>query len=94
MKLLLTVFLKIPHHVVEIMFVLMVLLLAFNVVQSGVHHTCGRGVMHSVHLPFCWGVEPPTKFSKMERLDQISIFNRGLLGKRGVAFFWVVAVFI
>ena len=44
MKMLLTIFLKIPHHVVEIMFVLMMLLLAFKVVQSGVHHT-------SVHPP-------------------------------------------
>ena len=34
---------------------------------------------HSVHPPFCWGVEPPTRFSKQGRgLDRIL---RGLLGK-------------
>ena len=33
--------------------------------------------------PFCWGVEPPTKFSKRRRLDQISIFRGDLLRKRG-----------
>ena len=44
MKMLLTIFLKIPHHEVEVMFVLlMVLLLVLTVVQSGVHHTCGGG---------------------------------------------------
>ena len=36
-------FLKIPHHFVEVMFVLMVLLLVLIVVHSGVHHTCGGG---------------------------------------------------
>ena len=36
-------------------------------------------------LSFCWGVGPPTKFSKSgEGLDWISIFTGGLLGKRGV----------
>ena len=38
---LLTIFLKIRHRVVEVMFVLMVLLLILIVVQSGVRHTCG-----------------------------------------------------
>ena len=34
--------------------------------------TCSRASVscvltcHSVHPPFCWGVEPPTKFSKRE----------------------------
>ena len=51
---------------------------------------------HSVHpLFFCWGVksggvgvEPPTRFSKSKgRVDRISIFRGGLLGKRGVIFF-------
>ena len=41
MKMLLTIFLKIPHNVIEVMVVLMVLLLALKLVQSGVHHTCG-----------------------------------------------------
>ena len=40
---LLTIFRKIPHHVVEVMFVLMVLLLVLTVVQSGVHHASGGG---------------------------------------------------
>ena len=42
-------------------------------------------VDHIVHPPFCWGVEPPTKFSKKRGggLDRISIFRGGLLGKRG-----------
>ena len=43
MKMLLTIFLKIPHHAVEVMFVLMVLLLVLVAVQSGVHHTCAGG---------------------------------------------------
>ena len=40
---------------------------------------------HSVHsLPFCRGVEPPTKFSKRgEGLDRTSTYRGGLLGKRG-----------
>ena len=32
-------------------------------------------------------VEPPTKLKKGGDLDRISIFRRGLLGKRGVAAF-------
>ena len=43
MKMLLTIFLKIPHNVIEVMVVLMVLLLALKLVQSGVHHTCVGG---------------------------------------------------
>ena len=31
------------HHVVAVMFVLMMLLLVLKIVQSGVHHTFGRG---------------------------------------------------
>ena len=43
MKMLVTIFLKIPHNVIEVMVVLMVLLLVLKLVQSGVHHTCGGG---------------------------------------------------
>ena len=43
MKMLLTIFLKIPHNVIEVMAVLMVLLVALQLVQSGVHHACGAG---------------------------------------------------
>ena len=43
MKMLLTIFLKIPHNVIEVMVVLMVLLLALKLVQSGVPHICGGG---------------------------------------------------
>ena len=43
MTILLTIFRKIPHHVVEVMFVLMVLLLVLTIVQSGVHHASGGG---------------------------------------------------
>ena len=34
---------KIPHNVIEVMVVLMVLLLALKLVQSGVPHICGGG---------------------------------------------------
>ena len=63
MKILLTIFVKIPHNVIEVMVVLMVLLLALKFVQSGVYHACVGG--HDiVYTPsFCWGegggVEPP-----------------------------------
>ena len=56
MHMLLTIFLKIPHNVIEVMVVLMVLLLSLKLVQSGVHHTCGEG--HDIvwiPIPFCWG---------------------------------------
>ena len=39
-KMVLTIFLKIPNHVVEVMFVFIVLLLILKVVQSGVYHKC------------------------------------------------------
>ena len=42
-KMLLTIFLKIPYNVIEVMVVLMLLLLALKFVESGVHHTCGGG---------------------------------------------------
>ena len=55
MKILLTIFVKIPHNVIEVMVVLMVLLLALKFVQSGVYHACVGG--HDiVYTPsFCWG---------------------------------------
>ena len=37
------IFLKTPSHVVEIMFVLIVLLFVLTVVHNGVHHTCAGG---------------------------------------------------
>ena len=43
MKMLLAIFLKIPLNVIEVMVVLMLLLLALKLVQSGVHHTRGEG---------------------------------------------------
>ena len=41
MKMLLTILLKIPHNVTEVMVMLMVLLLVLKLVQSGVHHKKG-----------------------------------------------------
>ena len=67
MKMLLTIFLKIPVNVIEVMVVLMVLL-ALKLVQSGVHHTCGGGDdIVCTPTPYSAGgrgVEPPIKFFK------------------------------
>ena len=56
MKMLLAVFLKIPHNVIEIMVVLMVLLLALKLVQTSVHHTCGgsHDIVCTLSSSFCW----------------------------------------
>ena len=35
------------------------------------------GHSHSVHLPFCWGAEPSTKFSKGGGLDRTSTLRGG-----------------
>ena len=43
MKMLLTIILKIPYYMVEVIIVLMVLLLVLKVAQSCIHHTCGGG---------------------------------------------------
>ena len=51
MKMLLIIFLKIPHNVIEVMVVLMVLLLALKLVQSGVQHQSVQP-----RTPFCRGV--------------------------------------
>ena len=59
MKMLLTIFLKIPHNVIEVMVVLMELLLALKLVEGGVHYTCG-GVHDIVCSPHFNG--PPNKF--------------------------------
>lgn len=45
----LTMFLKISHHVMEVIFVLMVQLLVLIVVRRGVHHTWGRGQGRKKH---------------------------------------------
>ena len=37
--------------------------------------------------PFCWGVEPPTKFSKRWGLDRISNFREGIARKESGDFF-------
>ena len=86
MKMLLTIFLKIPVNVIEVMVVLMVLL-ALKLVQSGVHHTCGGG--HDIvctpppHILLgAGGLNLLSNFLK-GGLDQISIFREGLLGKTG-----------
>ena len=49
---------KIPHNVIEVMVVLMVLLLALKLVQSGVPHTCGGG--HD--MTQCATAPPPPPF--------------------------------
>ena len=63
-KMLLTIFLKIPHNVIEVMVVLMVLLFALKLVESGVHHTCGwgHGIACTPHSPHY--IEPTTKYFK------------------------------
>ena len=84
MKMLLTIFLKITHNVAEFLVVLMLLLLARKLVESGVHDTCGGG-HDNVHPPLSAGgrgLNLPPNFLK-GGLDQISIFRGGLLGKRG-----------
>ena len=59
MKMLLTIFLKIPHNVIEVMVVLMELLLALKLVEGGVHYTCGgvHDIVCSSHFN-----GPPNKF--------------------------------
>ena len=71
---------------IEVMVVLMMLLLALKLVSSGVHHTCGGS-----HDIFCTpvsagGLNLLPGFLKGGGLDQISVFRRGLLGKRGDLF--------
>ena len=84
MKMLLTIVLKIPRIVIEVIIVLMVLLLALKLVPSGVHHTCGGG--HDiVCTPLLLGGSLSLLPNSLKGggLDQISIFRGGLLGKRG-----------
>ena len=38
---------------------------------------------------FCWGLNLLPNFEKKGGLDRTSVFRRGLLGKRSVAFIWV-----
>ena len=89
MKMLLTICLKISHNVIEVTVVLMVLLLALKLVQSGVRHTCGGGhdiVCTSLSLlrRERGGVEPPTIYLKGQGgvLDGTSHF-RGVCWERG-----------
>ena len=66
MKMLLTIFLKISHNLIEVMLVLMVMLLALKLVHSVVQHTCGGGHDLTCTAPLSagWGggggVEPPS----------------------------------
>ena len=50
---------------------------------------------HSAHPPlsFCWGVKPPTKFSKKRGGSTGPKFFEGAAGKEEVTFFTGVAVF-
>ena len=89
MKMLLTICLKISHNVIEVTVVLMVLLLALKLVQSGVRHTRGGGhdiVCTSLSLlrRERGGVEPPTIYLKGQGgvLDGTSHF-RGVCWERG-----------
>ena len=45
-----------------------------------------------VILSFCWGVEPPTKFSKSGAWQELN-FEKGVDGKEGVTFSVGVAIF-
>ena len=72
------------------MVVLMVLLLALKLAQSGVHHTCdgGHDIVCSPPPPFCWVggggvVEPPTKFFKRWGGLTRSQFLEGSCWERG-----------
>ena len=68
--------------------VLMVLLLALKLVQGGVHHTCGGGYdIACTPAPLlssgAGDLNFLLNFLKGGGFDQISIFRRSLLGKRG-----------
>ena len=92
MKVLLTIFLKIPGHVLEVTFVLMVLLFVLKVVQSGVHHTCGGGHGYCAPTVSSRVLNFLPNFQK-GGLDQTSIFRGSLLGKRRVTFFRGITLF-
>ena len=84
MKMLLTIFLKIPHIVIEVVVVPMMLLLALKLVQSCVHHTCGGG--HDiVYIPttfWWWGWNLLPIFFKGGGLTR-SQFLEGVSWERG-----------
>ena len=90
MKMLLIIFLKISHNVIEVMVVLMVPLLALKLVQRYrvvfiilvlEVMTCGVCTLPSFLLGG-GGLNLLPNFLKGD-LDWISIFRKGLLGKRG-----------
>ena len=68
MKMLLTIILKIPYYMVEVIIVLMVLLLVLKVAQSCIHHTCGGGHVQCASLHSSGG------------LNFLSSFPKGLAG--------------
>ena len=80
---LLTIFLKIPQYVVQVMVALIVLPLVLKVVQGGVHHTWWKSLCVPP-LPFLLRrVERPTKFSKREGLAES---QGGMKGRGGCSF--------
>ena len=54
MKMLLTILLKTSYNVTEVMVVLIVLLLALKLVQSGVHHKKGGWTGSQFFEEVCW----------------------------------------
>ena len=92
MKMVLTIFLKIPKNGIEVMVVLFVLLLASKLVPRCVHHTCGGGHAIVCTPPPCRAMrrrfEPPIKFFKRggEGLT-VSQFLEAVCWERGVTFF-------
>ena len=61
--------------------------------RSGIGFVFNGKYKHSVHPPpFCWGVEPPTKFSKRGGLTGPQLWE-GVAGKEEVTFFRGVAIF-
>ena len=58
----LNILLKLLHHVVEVMFLLMVLLFVLKVAQSGAHHmSTGGHALHALPL-FFWGWRGGTSY--------------------------------
>ena len=92
MKMVLTIFLKIPKNGIEVMVVLFVLLLTSKLVPRCVHHTCGGGHAIVCTPPPCRAmrrrIEPPTKFFKRGGGGlTVSQFLEAVCWERGVTFF-------
>ena len=76
---------KLCHH--DSLWHFTLFLLRFGINLKELHIVC-------IPLPFCWGFEPPSKFSKRRRgLDRTSTFIWEFLGKKGWLFSGGIAIF-